>query len=761
MSKLKKYKSMRTFGKTPEPEGSEAPEAGKGPLRFVVQMHAATRTHYDFRIEMDGVYVSWAVPKGPSLDPLERRLAVRTEDHPIEYGSFEGVIPKGNYGAGTVMIWDEGPYVSRETDERVAGEKALLDGYAKGHVTFVVYGSKIKGEFAVIKLAKGEENAWLLVKKSDQYASRSEITNEDRSARTGRTLGEIARDAEAKSIYKPEPAAAAPARKKRKYSKQKAQAALKAAPAEATLPRRMTPPKPTPAPGAFDRAEWIFERFWDGYRALAVAGAGSAVTLTSRLGGALKGKFPAVTAALAALPELAVLDGVIVATDAAGQPRKKGTASPEGGASRHIFFVHDILHWGGKNLRDLPLRQRKEILGALLPEADALQANEFVETDGLSFLSEIGDDAVKGMLARAPDQAYPPLTALKRTDWALIPLDAGPDTRNSSAWKGEFMAEGISMQPEPAAAATPRERKKPRPPALTNLTKIYWPEDGYTKGDMIEYYRQVAPFMVPHLFDRPQSLNRYPHGIHGESFFQKEMAGNVPRWMETTHVSSGHGGRNITYVLCNNAETLLFLANLGCIEINAWNSRADTLECPDYVVIDIDPTDAPFSAVIDVALATRKLLDEIEAPSFVKTSGSRGIHVFVPLEPRYTHDQVRAFAELFARCINLQMPAVTSIERMPEKRIGRVYLDFLQNRRGSTMAQIYSIRPKPKAPVSTPIHWSEVTQRLDPTAFTIKTIFQRLDRLGDLWAPMIGAKTDLQRCFQRLKEHLDRASSRK
>ena len=388
--KLKRYKELRKFGKTTEPEGSEG--RTNGPLRFVVHMHAATKLHYDFRIEMEGVFRSWAVPKGPSLDPLERRLAVKVEDHPLEYGSFEGVIPKGNYGAGTVMIWDEGTYTARASDDREAGEKALLDGFAKGHITFVVKGSKINGEYALIKLAKGEENAWLLLKKGDTFARRSEVTNEDRSARSGRTLGEIARDAETTLLRQGSSAqvqrsavASAPV-KRRRYSKMKAKAAVKAAPSEESPPRRLIPAKPTPAAGAFDRKDWIFERFWDGYRALADAASGR-VQLTSRLGTAFKVDFPGIHAALVALPERVVLDGVIVGVDARGKPRRKGSATTDdtAGGARHVFHAFDILHFAGKNLRGLPLRTRKEILGALIPEGDALRINDFVENDGLTF----------------------------------------------------------------------------------------------------------------------------------------------------------------------------------------------------------------------------------------------------------------------------------------------------------------------------------------------------------------------------------------
>jgi bifunctional non-homologous end joining protein LigD len=308
------------------------------------------------------------------------------------------------------------------------------------------------------------------------------------------------------------------------------------------------------------------------------------------------------------------------------------------------------------------------------------------------------------------------------------------------------------------AAPRPKPAGKPRPaprlPTLTNQTKIYWPGEGITKGDMLAYYARVAPVMIPHLKDRPQSLHRHPNGIEGESFFQKEMAGQLPRWAETVTVPSGNAGGSITYVLCQNAETLLYMANLGCIEINAWNARTPTLDCPDYVVVDLDPNEAPFGVVIDVALAVKRLLDELGAEGFCKTSGSRGLHIYVPLEPRYSHDQVRVFAELLSRCINQKMSAQTSVERLPARRIGRVYLDYLQNRRGSTMAAAYSIRPRPGATVSTPLRWSEVNARLDPTVFTIKTVFDRLDRWGDLFAGVLTGRTDLQQCFARLRERI-------
>ncbi len=731
--KLDRYKKMRKFSRTPEPSGTE--EKGRGALRFVVQLHHASRTHYDFRLEMDGVMKSWAVPKGPSLDPLERRLAVMTEDHPIEYGSFEGVIPKGNYGAGTVMIWDEGTYVSRETEDREEGEANLLKSLAKGHITFILHGKKLHGEFALIKLAKGEENAWLLVKKHDQFVSRQEITYEDRSAVTGRTMGEIARqseetktfwtakgryDASAEEIEKPSKA------KQKKILKvptamaaKKMEALLKSAPKE-DLPLRFKPQKTNLGKAPFDRADWIFEPAWDGYRAIAVASDRRASQIFSKTGVAFKGKFANIVAALDALENTVVIDGFIVAVDENGAPRRKGALGGEG-TSSYIFFAIDILHFAGRDLRHFTLQERKAVLAAILKSADAsIKLNPCADEVGRAVFNELLDEQCKSLLARDGKAIYN--QEKNGEDWLTISLHRGADSLGDSG----------------------------NTPTLTNLNKIYWPEERYTKGDLINYYREIAPLMLPYLIDRPQSLHRHPNGIENEGFFQKEMAGNMPRWAKTVSVTSSNDAGSITYALCQDEATLLYLANLGCIEINPWNSRVATLENPDYVVIDLDPTEAPFKAVIEVAQLVRKLLDDIGAPSFCKTSGGRGLHIYVPLAPIYSYEEVRLFAELLANVVNKLLPAITSVERMPARRRGRVYLDFLQNRRGATTAAIYAVRPRPKAPVSTPITWDEINRDLDPSVFTMKTVIQRIAKRGDLWEGFFNTSADLKDCHERL-----------
>jgi bifunctional non-homologous end joining protein LigD len=284
---------------------------------------------------------------------------------------------------------------------------------------------------------------------------------------------------------------------------------------------------------------------------------------------------------------------------------------------------------------------------------------------------------------------------------------------------------------------------------LTNLEKVYWPKEGYKKGDLINYYRQVAPFILPYLEDRPESLHRHPNGIEQKSFFQKNLAQQPPDWVQSIKLRSSK--RDINFLLCQDEATLVYMANLGCIEINPWSSRVSALDRPDYVVLDLDPEDLPFDAVVEVALAIRKTLEKAGAEGVCKTSGKRGMHVYLPLGARYDYNQGRQFAEIVARLVNRQLPDLTSVERLPARRRQRVYLDYLQNRRGQTLAAPYSVRPVPGARVSTPLQWKEVKRGLDPSKFTIQTLPKRLDEVGDLWQPVLGPGIDLAACLQRLQ----------
>lgn len=862
---LKKYREKRKFEQTPEPEGRQ--DSGLGPLRFVVQLHSASRLHFDFRLELEGTLKSWAVPKGPTLDPQERRLAVMVEDHPLEYQSFEGIIPKGNYGAGTVMVWDAGTYYSRQTPDRDESEKVLSGGLRKGHITFILEGRKLKGEFALVKLKRGEENAWLLLKKGDHFASQQNVLEFDRSVLTNRTLDEITRQAPAaQEIWISQPKAPLPS--------------LDDAPASRML-HNIKPMLATPVARAFDRAGWLFEIKWDGYRAIAEIESGR-VRLYSRNQLSLEDRFAPLVVSLQRFGHDAVLDGEVVVTDESGKPRFQLLQDYQKTKSGHlVYYVFDLLYLAGRDLRPLPLRRRKEILRQVLPRDPHLSVSDHIEEHGAEFFTLVSQQGLEGIMAKDASSSY--LTGKRTLSWLkvktqqrqeaviggftlpgggrkhfgslllgafqgkelvyighvgtgfsgkkledigsqLAPLveqacpfkakpaanapvrwvkpklvcevsflewtkdglmrhpvflgmregrDAAsvrlelpePDTVDEASGRGESYS--VSARPLAARVPSPSGKdgvsgRKPmssrteesvsiegRLLKLTNLNKIYWPGEKYAKRELIQYYREVASFIVPYLKDRPESLNRHPNGIKGESFYQKDIE-HHPSWVKTVTIVSESQGKEIRFLLCQDEATLVYIANLGCIEINPWSSRLGTLEQPDFLVIDLDPEDIAFDAVVDAALAVRQVLEEAGAESYCKTSGKTGLHIYVPLGGRCNYDQARQFGEIIARLAHRRLPKPTSLERNPRKRQKKVYLDFLQNRRGQTLAAPYSVRPYPGATVSTPLRWDEVKRGLDPAKFTIRTILKRLEKVGDLWAPVLTSAIDLVKCLERI-----------
>lgn len=287
---------------------------------------------------------------------------------------------------------------------------------------------------------------------------------------------------------------------------------------------------------------------------------------------------------------------------------------------------------------------------------------------------------------------------------------------------------------------------------LTNLEKIYWPEEGYKKKDLIEYYKNVSPFILPYIKDRPQSLNRYPDGIKGESFFQKDIDPPYPAFIKVFDHYSKSTGKIINYLVCKDLDSLIYMANLGCIEINPWASRVRTLRKPDFLILDLDPEDTGFDKVVKVAIAAKKILDRIKIKSFCKTSGGRGLHIYIPLKASYSYNKVLEFSKILALIINQSLPEITSLIRSPKKRQGKVYIDCYQNRIGQTIAAPYCLRPRVRAPVSTPLLWNELGPRLNPLNFTIKTIFKRLDKKGDLWKGVLGPGIDMKACVERIYE---------
>jgi bifunctional non-homologous end joining protein LigD len=836
---LEEYKKKRSFEKTPEPAGSKHEAPGK-PLRFVVQKHNATRLHYDFRLEAEGVLKSWAVPKGPSVNPEDKHLAVMVEDHPFDYRTFEGNIPKGEYGGGPVMVWDEGTYEPYgSTGEREADDKAIRQGIHRGHVTFILHGTKLGGEFALVKMEHAEEeNAWLLIKAAkDKFARAVDILKQNRSVITGRTTEEIAAAAPINKLFldlhgaKKQP-----------------------------LPTHPKPMLAETAPEPFDDPDWRFEVKWDGYRQLARIEPGGHVKLLSRNAQDYTEAFAPVAHDLSRLHVPALIDGEVVVVDEHGRSNFQMLQNYlRTGAGRLVYYAFDLLHLDSHDLMPLPLSYRQELLRRALPQGDHLRLSEAAPVRGKAIFAQATNSGLEGLMAKRSSSAYKP--GSRSRDWLklktvhrqevviggytapragrkyfgslvlgvyqdgkltyaghvgtgfddatlkslyqrmqplrtkICPFDPEPKTNEPATWIRpelvceiaftEWTDENLIRHPsflglredkspkdvlhEPEGAApkvaavaqnAPTSANEPQETIVkigsksvkvTHRGKEFWPGEGITKGELIDYYRSVKDYLLPYLKDRPESLNRFPHGLGSESFYQKNMQGQVPDWAKTVVVHSDGESRDLTYLLCQDEATMVYMVQLGCIEFNPWNSRTGSLDKPDWCVIDLDPEDIGFGAVIETALTVKKVLDELKVPSYPKTSGKTGIHIYIPLGAKYSYDQAKVFAQLVANLSHAQLPKITSVERLPAKRQGKVYLDFLQNRRGQTLAQAYSVRPAKHATVSAPLDWAEVAPGLQPEQFTIRNMAARLEQVGDLWKPVTGKGIDLKLALKALE----------
>lgn len=520
------YHKKRDFRKTPEPRGKVAKVNRR---RFVVQEHHASMLHFDFRLEMGGVLKSWSVRRGPSLDPAERRLAVETEDHPVEYLKFQGDIPEGNYGAGKHRIWDAGTY------KLVEGTDALAQ-LETGRLKFALDGEKLRGVFNLVRLGRGE-GQWLLIKSRDEFAQE------------GWEL-------------------------------------------ETLLPAE--------------------EKSW---------GEGRKRERTARVKRAAESKVRRTPAKKSAKP--------VAAARVFKEKRLEG---------------------------DVDVRVGREVV------------------------------------------------------------------------------------------------------ALTNLGRVYWPEDGLTKGDLVRYYHEVARYILPYLKDRPLIMKRYPSGIRGESFHQHDV-NEAPRYVRTVALevedASGRGTHEVDYVVGDNAATLLYMANLGAIERHPWHSRVRNLERPDWFVFDLDPGEGVrFETICELAMAVREVLERLGLEGYPKTSGSRGLHVYVPVRPAYDYDLIARLAEQVATVVADENSEIATVERsLKKRRRGQIYVDHMQNARGKSVVAPYSVRPREGAPVSAPLEWSEVKRaKLTPRDFTIKNMLRRLRAKGDLFRPVLGRGQSLTEALRRVEE---------
>lgn len=911
---LNEYNAKGNFKRTPEPSGpmsDTSQQSNKGILRFVIQKHDASRLHYDFRLETrDGVLLSWAVPKGPSLDPRQKRLAVETEDHPLDYIDFEGVIPEGNYGAGTVIVWDMGTY---------ATERDIRQQFRDGKISFTLRGIKIKGSFVLIRI-KQRDKQWLLIKSDDDHHNSYATPEADltvtapESALTGRTNDELVENRVGQ--------------KKQKRSGKEGQRLQLLldnnninVKKTSQFPLSVKPMLAGHTDTPFDNKDWVFEVKWDGVRAILLQNkAKGIIEIQSRNGKNITHRYPEITKAIDSavkIRESIVLDGEIVVLNKEGIPdfqmhQKRMNVESQRDIefqSNDIpatYFVFDILYIDGKNVEDLQLSDRRKILNSLIADGSKrIRISEYIEQEGKALFKSVIERRLEGIMAKHKhskyqkgvrssawlkikgiltqdcvvigytkgegnrqdyfgslilaayddkdklrfighsgsgfgfDQLKETLTVMQRlrTDNNFCPVDSVPYTNSKPTWlRPELVAEvKFSGWTQDRIMRTPiflrfrydkqptecliehvqqemdhdiifngtRKNKEeeveeekefslsPLEQNFSNLGKIYWPSTGrvkkeLTKADLVEYYDKVSKYILPHLRNRPLSLKRYPDGITGKTFYHKNWIQEKPDYAKTIQVFSESKKDIINYLICNNKHTLLWLANLGCIEMHSWYSRVHDfnacnssancpdptpideqkcgLDTPDFVVFDLDPYiysgkekegEEPeynvkgFKATVDIALDLKDLLGELHIKSYVKTSGKTGLHVFIPLAPIYGYNQTRTFAEIIGKMLSQRNPGKITMEWNSAKRKGKVFFDYNQNSKGKTLASIFSVRPTISASVSMPVEWRELSD-IQPADFTLIDVPEILSaKGGNAWSTIYQNKQDLLKMIQR------------
>jgi bifunctional non-homologous end joining protein LigD len=883
---LTAYRKKRSFKKTPEPTGGKA---SGDDLRFVIQKHDASHLHYDFRLEMRGVLKSWAVPKGPSTDPSVKRLAMMVEDHPYDYRNFEGIIPKGQYGGGTVIVWDEGTYepVDENFSNKKDKEKNLLHQLHSGKLKFILHGQKLKGEFALVRSSYQGENSWLLMKVKDKHAKTSDVTKKNKSVISGRTIQQVEKEPD--GIWqsnRPEKVKQGKRSTLKKTTPSNGKTKTLSPGKKSRMPSNLTPMLATLTDQPFDDPGWTYEVKWDGYRALAYLQKGK-VELRSRNNKSFNEKFYPIHAALQELPINALLDGEIIVVNEEGISHFGNLQNWRSEADGELrFYVFDVLWSDGYSLMHLPFNERRKVLEQLVPEHPSIHLSQAFDASGTEFFEAARGMKMEGIMAKKLDSIYVPDARTK--DWLKIkinqrqevviggftnnegsaklfsallvgvyeksklvytgkigtgfndavqkemmaqfkplitakcPFEEEPDVNKPSRFRpnppnatvtwlkpklicevsfAEMTSDGVMRHPSFEGMRIDKKAKdvkaeKPQPvkkllksdsfmqkkkmirksgskerksllnPSeetqersinghslkFTNLSKLYWSKEKISKRDMLNYYYQVAPYMVPYLKDRPQSMNRFPNGINGKSFYQKDVKGKVPDWIETFPYRSEEDKRDKEFLVCSNEASLLYMASLGCIEMNPWSSRVQKPDHPDWCIIDLDPDKNKFEQVIETARVTKQVLDGLKVPAYCKTSGSTGLHIYIPLAAKYTYEISKEFGRIIATLVQQELPTFTSIERPTKLRKGKIYIDFLQNRPQATLASAYSVRPKPGATVSMPLHWEEVKKGLKISDFTIKNAMPRIKEQGDIFKPVLGKGVNLEKLMKQLEK---------
>ena len=823
---LEAYRRRRDFARTPEPPPEVASSAaGNG---YLIQKHAARRTHFDFRLELDGVLLSWAVPNGPSLDPAERRLAVRTEDHPLEYGSFEGVIPAGQYGGGTVMLWDRGHWTP--TKEPRAGLK-------RGQLEFELHGERLRGGWVLTRLRpkpdeRGDRENWLLIKRHDGEERPGEgaalADGATTSVASGRSMAEIAQDrsrvwSSQSGELAPEAAAAPDGRMP------PAVAAARAA----ALPDFVEPQLATLVAAAPAGERWLHEIKYDGYRTQARI-AGGACRMLSRSGLDWTAKFTPIADRLARLAVRdALVDGEVVVLEASGVSSFGALqqALSEGVAGNLTYFAFDLLHLDGRDLRRLPLADRKTALAALLagePDDGPVRYSQHYTDRGPDFFAQACRLALEGIVSKRADAAYRSgrgrgwvkskctrrqefvvggwlsstaagrdlrsllvgyheggrlvyagkvgtgfgaaeaerlLAALKRVPrksppFAAVPREAARGARwvepevvvetEFRAWTDDRMLRHAAFkglrEDKPAREVTLdvpiEEDPMPRPTVaaetgivLTHPDRVLWPEHGYTKQMLADYYAEVAPLLLPHVAGRPLSLVRCPGGIP-DCFFQRHAGQGLPDAVKAVRVRD----EKEPYLAIDDVAGLIALVQVAALELHPWGARVDDVERPDRIVMDFDPDESlPWERVVAAGFACRDRLASMGLTGFVKTTGGKGLHVVVPIERRHGWPEVKAFAQALA--VAMAADDATFVTTMAKSaRRGRIFIDYLRNDRTATAVAPYSTRARPGAPVALPVDWDELRTLPSGGHYTLASIGRRLGRGDDPWAAMAGLR---------------------
>lgn len=818
----------------------------------MVHLHDARRRHFDVRIEVSGVLKSFAVPKGPSLDPREKRLAVHTEDHPLEYADFEEVIPEGNYGAGPMIAWDMG---------RVHFLEPAEEGLEKGKLDFLLSGFKLRGRFALVRTgdrasrkATGDPRQWLLIKKEDAFSStvRDLIEEEPESVLSGLTVDRLARRQQiARELEE--------------------RAASLGAPIGEVEPRALVPMLCRDAEVRLDDPERLYELKIDGVRLLA-GRVGSDVALVYRSQRVVTATYPEIARALRALStDRVALDGEVVAFDGSGKPsferlgQRMHVTRPHD--VRHamaevpvVYLAFDLLSIGGRDVRSLPLRNRKELLAELVPRRGIIRLLDHLEGDGRPLWDLCRAGGLEGLVAKRADSPYRP--GPTRTDYwmkvkrereadfvvtayvegnggrsSLGALELGSYEQGKLVYRGrvgsglsgsavrillerlaslaapasvasgepsrgsgrrhfvrpeivvnvsftgwtddenlrhpvfrgirediapsECVAAPPMREPHAPAAAGPR----PTPPAasnsrrvkVSNRGKIFWPDEGYTKGELVEYYASIAEVMLPFLRDRPVVLVRYPDGIQGKHFYQWNVPEGTPSWIRTLHLPDEDGPGKHAF-LVDDVDGLVHIANLGCIPIHVLPFRKGSENACDYFVVDFDLGPRAFSDAVMLALSLRELLESVGLVGFPKTSGQSGLHVLVPLGEGVGFDAAKMLVELVGRLLQAEHPDISTMERRIAERGERIFIDVGQTGRSRTIVAPYSVRAHPGALVSLPLAWSDVHRALDPREFSMFNVPARAESRGDPLAGFFEVRLNIGNVVERLGKRLGAGS---